>query len=67
MSKFPLKPLKEEGFTFKGYNDKPKRCLNKKCKGMVYPTRNANVGKCNTCGRTFPWSAYLKAKKANVK
>ena len=54
--KYPLKP---DTFTIKGYNDRPKPCLERGCKGQVEPTRNANIGKCNKCGKTFGWS-HLK-------
>lgn len=48
-------------FTFEGYNDKPKPCQEKlkdrKCSGVVRPTWNANVGKCDRCGAHVPWTA----------
>ncbi len=43
-------------FTFKGYNDKLKKCPYKRCKGMVRPTWNANVGKCDKCSRQVRWA-----------
>lgn len=52
--------VKHRDFTFAGYNDKPKPCLNKKCSGMVKPTWNANVGKCDTCDKSFSWSNWVK-------
>lgn len=44
-------------FTFKGYNDKPKKCPHKRCKGVVRPTWNADMGKCDKCSRRVPWGA----------
>lgn len=49
-------------FTVEGYNDKPKPCPKKrkgrKCKGMVQPTWNANVGKCDKCQSIVAWNEY---------
>jgi len=51
-------PLKADSFTVEDFNDRPKPCLEKECKGKVYPTRNVNVGKCNNCGRSFNWGEF---------
>lgn len=51
--------MKRKSFTLKGYNDIPKSCP--ECgNGMVRPTHNANVGKCDKCGREIGWSRLLK-------
>ncbi len=47
-------------FTLKGYNDRPKPCPRRRCRGKVEPTWNANVGRCNTCGEQFTWSLFLE-------
>ena len=41
-------------FEFEGFNDKPKPCP--KCEaGLVRPTWNCNVGKCDKCGESTGW------------
>lgn len=56
-------------FTVKGYNDRPKACqeqpAGRKCSGMVRPTFNANMGRCDTCGARVPWTAlqYVEGVK----
>ena len=65
--------MPESNFTLDGYNDKPKPCQektvkNRKCKGTVHPTWNANVGKCNKCGARTSWESLkyidgIKEKK----
>jgi len=57
-----VKSQPEGGFTMKGYNDQPKPCLDPKCNGMVLPTYNANVGKCNECCQDFGWNGYMKGQ-----
>ncbi len=47
---------KKSAFTRKGYNDRSKPCPFGICKGKIEPTRNANVGKCNRCGKKISWS-----------
>lgn len=49
-------PLKQGKFTVKRYNDASKPCITEGCKGLIKPTFNANVGKCDTCGEQFSWS-----------
>lgn len=57
-------PLKPDAFTTPGFNDRPKPCKEKGCIGMVHPTRNANVGRCDLCGKEVSWGDYLpKAEK----
>lgn len=46
------------GFTIKGFNDKPKPCLEDNCNGMVMPTRNANKGRCSECHAMYNWGRY---------
>lgn len=53
-------PLAEESFTLENYNDRPKPCPGKKCAGVVYPTGNANVGKCHLCRKEVSWSHWEK-------
>ena len=53
-------PKKRSPFTMEGYNDRAKPCPKKKCKGMVQPTWNANVGKCDACGERFGWSDFSR-------
>ena len=52
--------ISKGSFTVSGYNDEPKPCPKRKCKGQVRPTFNANVGKCDKCGETFAWSRFVK-------
>jgi len=47
-------------FTWEGYNDKPKPCPENSCKGVVHPTWNADVGKCDTCKEKFNWGVFSK-------
>jgi len=47
-------------FTLKRYNDKPKPCPEKRCRGMVRPTWNCNVGKCDTCGERYAWGGMAR-------
>ena len=37
--------------------------VQKECKGMVKPTWNANVGRCDVCGTRTGWSRYVKRSK----
>lgn len=68
MTKTIDKKVKGEGsskksFTMKGYNDKPKPCIYDGCEGTVYPTRNANIGKCDTCKKYVGWNQYVKTSR----
>ena len=63
-----MKKVKKEGlrvnemsvgsFTVPGYNDKSKPCPKPRCKGIVKPTWNANVGACDICKSRVPWRAF---------
>lgn len=47
---------KKSRFERKGYNDRAKPCPFGNCKGKIKPTLNANVGKCDRCGKTISWA-----------
>mgnify|MGYP001592562940 CR=1 FL=1 len=53
---------KEElkAFTVLGYNNKAKPCPEKRCKGWVWPTVNANVGRCDTCHKRIAWLRLVR-------
>lgn len=55
--------LKEaDGFTTKGYNDRPKPCLEEGCDGLVIPTRVANGGICYKCDTITSWNKYALSR-----
>lgn len=53
-------PLPAGEFTIRGYNDRPKPCSKKGCKGKVHPTFNANVGQCDRCKERVAWAYYRR-------
>jgi len=52
-------PLKQGRFDLKTYKDASKPCVKEGCDGVIKPTFNPNVGKCNACEREFPWSELI--------
>lgn len=54
-------------FTFAGFNYKPKPCPmhsvkqdqsgTEKCLGIVRPTFNCNIGKCDICNESISWES----------
>lgn len=50
-------------FTEEDFNDKIQPCLRTRCSGQVYPTRSANLGICNECGKRYDWGHYYKESR----
>lgn len=50
-------------FTLEDYNDKPLLCPHHGCDGLVHPTWNANVGKCDKCNHLIPWGWNIYCKE----
>jgi len=57
--------LEQKKFTLRKYNDAVKPCIEEGCKGLVKPTFNTDVGKCDTCGQKFSWTELLAQPSAH--
>jgi len=55
------KKKKKSDFEIPGYNDQPKHCPFGNCNGMVMPTYNCNVGKCDKCGKSIGWNEIAES------
>lgn len=56
--------LDPDVFTLEGLDDRAKPCIaTEGCTGKTLPTRNAKIGRCDTCEKEIAWEDYQEEEE----